>query len=264
MAVSSEAIGWSIWGTCCFCAFCYLVIYDGYFKKNSQVISNIYGVYLFCSFLVSMLIVADYEANTGDSYVLYYSRLILLGIAACTYIVLALLWILSPLKYRVDILIKFGIPILFVLFVIGLFVVPTESAVYILAALYTPSSIFVYISLFTMYYWFKNEKYIFKDIPDRKRVNVYLLMTLFGGTMGLINFIYPRLASSGYVPDDYATLWTRVSDSIFYVPFIIPMVRYLNEMEWYSRQNVMRMMKGEMDNAANSEEKVTAEMTNTI
>eukprot|EP01083_Nonionella_stella_P176436 617340_1 len=66
------------------------------------------------------------------------------------------------------------------------------------------------------------------------------LIALISGTIGMIDFIYPALAFISLVPGDYSTLWTRTCDAIFYVPLIIPLIRYLDKMECFSLQKVTR------------------------
>ena len=258
MALSSGNIGWIFWGLSCLCGFCYLVIYDGCFKKKSQVISNIYGMYLFCHIVLSILTIINSTANTGNTSILYYINIIVTSFAACVYIVLASLWSLSPPGYRVDRFIKYGIPTVYLLFLFGLVLLSRESANYLLFALYLMAAMFAYVTLLLMYYWFKNEQYIFNHIQDRKQLNLYLLSALFAGTMGMIDFIYPAFGQMGWLPNDYVTLWTRISDAVFYVPFVIPMIKYLNEMEWYSQRNILRMMRGVMLNPVHIKEEQTA------
>jgi len=244
MTVSSGIVGTLVWGMSCLGGFCYLIIHDGcgyLLQGNVHIISNIYEVYLFCQFVCSLLNIIN---STINSTALTYIYVILMSFAAYSYMVLPVLWTLGPSGYRVDRVITFILPIIYCAFLIALILVSEQYALYVLFALYLPAASSAYTSLWIMYYWFKNETTIFEKIEDRQGLNRYFVMALFAGTIGMVDFIYPAFSALGWLPDDHVTLWTRTCDALLYVPFIIPLIRYLNQMEWYSKKNVMRLLQG--------------------
>lgn len=238
MTLTSGAVGCIIWGFSCFIAFCFLTFYDGIYKGNINIISRIYCIYLFCQTIGSLIQIINSSSN---SQVLSYIFVILLSFAACVYGVIAILFIFVPLKkYKhMEKLIKYGIPSIYLCFIIILIIIPSEFKSILLFSLYLPCAIFAYLGIILLYFWYKKQKYIFKTYYDiNNELNCLLIMGIIAGTMGMIDFVYPAFGYLGIVPNDYSTLWTRTCDAIFYVPLIIPLIRFLDKMECFQFSNM--------------------------
>ena len=106
--MDSSSIGYIIWGLSCFFGFCFLTLYDGYYKRDIHVISQVYCIYLLCQTVGSIIQIVN--SSVGSQF-LSYCFTILLSFAACVYAIIAILFILVPIKYKnTEKLIKYGIP----------------------------------------------------------------------------------------------------------------------------------------------------------
>lgn len=241
MAFDSGDVGQLIWGFSCLIGFSFLMLYDGYYKQNINIITRIYSLYLLFQTIGAMITIINSFSN---STFLSYFYVILLSLAACVYAVLAIILTFIPLKYDIIKLIKYGLTSIYLCFIIILIIIPPSQKMVALFCLYLPSASFAYISICLLFYWQRKNKYIFNkyidDVDENSKQSTLLILGLIAGTIGMIDFIYPAFGFIGLVPNDYATLWTRTCDAIFYVPLIIPLIRYLDKMECFSLKNITK------------------------
>ena len=242
--MDSGSIGYIIWGLSCIFGFCFLTLYDGYYKRDIHVISRDFCVYLLCQTIGSIIQIINSSAR---SQFLSYCFTILLSFAACVYAIIAILFIFVPIKYKhTGKLIKYGIPSIYVCFMISLIIIAPKFKSILLFSFYLPCAVCAYFGICLLYFWYKKQKHIFKPYYNKdinrveklKQLNCLLIMGVIAGTIGMIDFVYPAFGFLGLVPNDYSTLWTRTCDAIFYVPLIIPLIRFLDKMECFQLSNI--------------------------
>ena len=242
MTLSSGDVGYIVWGSSCLIGFSILAIYDGCYQRNMHVICPIYSTYLLCQFLGAIVSVAN---SFADSPVLSYSFLILLGLAACVYAALAMLFAFVPLGYDVYKWIQFCIPSLQICFWIALLLAPASLANVLLFSLYLPCAALAYVSLLLLAYWHTKRMHIFAEPVGKDWMAAHLRMALIAGTVGMIDFVFPALVFIDLVPDSHTTFWTRACDAIVYVPLIIPLIRSLDKMECFAWQSLVRKARAD-------------------
>eukprot|EP01083_Nonionella_stella_P099592 280023_1 len=139
MALSPSDIGFLIWSISCFSFFCLLVLYDGCHKKDLHLISGVYCVYLLSHTIAGIMQIMDSHLH---STFLSYIMIILLSLAACVYLIMAILFTFIPLNKHVEPVVKYGIPLLYSCFVVALIFVPQSQTNILLFALYLPCALF--------------------------------------------------------------------------------------------------------------------------
>ncbi len=226
----------------CFICFCILIIYDGFMKRKINVISSLYGMWLiWCmSYLLIFAVFAD-ECKTS-SWIRMESCYAIAGgirsIGSDLYASIGILFIVMTKKcsYNSMQIIKFC-----VISNIG-----ATSAAFMLSDtseqfLHWMDVCYIFCAaLFVLGVWVLNYRnwktlYVFKEI-NNPQISKVLLMGLISVTWTICKSIFVDGDLNANTNNISETIWlvSQVMETIFYMPFVIPMFIQVNRMKCFS------------------------------
>eukprot|EP01084_Bolivina_argentea_P007088 13350_1 len=236
MSLSNNSIGFLIWGLICTFIACFLMIYD---DGCRNIFCKLYCVYLISQVVASILVIQSViNMEYNESYILEYIFFVLLTFGATLFIIIASIWILIPLnKYKLfKILICYILPIIYLIFLISLNFIPISSRRIAVFSYYLICELYLCLSLFILFYWFKKKSHIFISLNESKPYwNISFIFGLIAVSLSLINFIYPILVKYNIFTSEYALLYTLCIDSFICVPLIIPLFRHLDQIKVFTK-----------------------------
>ena len=231
--VDLGTVGHIIWGITCLVTAILLPFLADFnvFKGNYKIICQTYCMYLIAQVMSSTLFVITYQdgLSTKSFNILRRFTYVFLLIAATVYLSIAI--ILSygiRMKYnKLKLLLKIELIPLCILIIL-VHIISVDTGIIIVFCYYMICIICVCTGLIDIYLITskKNNEY---NIPK------YIwILTLISVIVGILDFIIPAGNTFG-IRFKNVTFWTRLCDSILYVPLIIPLFVVLDKYPKYQK-----------------------------